>query len=248
MPSDANVTISADVLSSDFCHENWPATFAAWAALLHGTLPGTFSSFNFGNAVPDPADQDKPWIRTNADGTLDGLYVFAGGYWARPYPVPASAPERRIWEGTTTLLETYDGGANVAVTDYTGPFWEVDTNYAARMILAPGTLPSGSVVAVTSSAGSETNTLIKDNLPDLPVSWWSSNDNNADADPYTHQAEWGLIGDDGATGPANGRTQFTDEIITIDTQLAGVTTPISNLPPYRSAYIIKRTARIYITV
>ena len=66
-----------------------------------------------------------------------------------------------FWVGTEALLKTYDGGADVAITDATGPFWEVDTTVAGKFLLAPGTVGT-TVIAVTDTGGSHETTLTTD--------------------------------------------------------------------------------------
>ena len=69
--------------------------FVTWLEKNHSSyMPGNYSLYNFGNTVPAVEDQDRPWLRTNADGSPDRLYVYFNGKWVAPHPVPASDSER----------------------------------------------------------------------------------------------------------------------------------------------------------
>lgn len=128
---------------ADFC----PATLAeAWAGLVPlqtVTIPDDLG-YNYGyysGGVPDAADQDKPWIRLNADGSLDRVYTFFTGVWASPHPVPPDGATNliQLYDGDATSLDTFDGGSAGAVTATTGPFWEIIADFGNRIPIGAGT-------------------------------------------------------------------------------------------------------------
>jgi hypothetical protein len=115
-------------------------------ALLTLTVPGTFTTFNFGPATPDPEFQDRPWIKTTLDGKLEGLYTYSG-VWLRPHPLPPATNYIAIWKGAETDLWSFDGGdgtdpASNPPTETTGAMWVVDTDFAFRVPIGAGTNPT----------------------------------------------------------------------------------------------------------
>lgn len=82
------IDISFDNGSPDDC----PVTFAELIALLntliHGDLTGEFLPYVTGAATPSVDDQDKVWMRVDANGRPIGTYVFYLGAWRRQYSVP----------------------------------------------------------------------------------------------------------------------------------------------------------------
>jgi len=94
------------------------------------------------NSIPGVNDRDKLWAYLRASGQFSGYIFKYQGDWLVEHEEVASGDARRLYMGTTTDLLTYDGGANVAVTDRTGPMWEVDTVFNGRSPMGPGAIPS----------------------------------------------------------------------------------------------------------
>lgn len=162
MPQDAQITFVSQTLPEGVCPINEQERFNLYAAFLSGFLPGNFSSFNFGNSQPTVDNQDKPWIRTNADGTLDGLYVFANGAWLSPYPISAGPNGVRwFWADTVAALETFEGGSAGVVTPVTGPFWEVDTAFAGKIPRGPDGTVAVNVDASELSSGASASDQVR---------------------------------------------------------------------------------------
>jgi hypothetical protein len=236
------VTHTPGSLPSGYCWPAAPQTFYNdIISLLTSYLSGPFNPFVMGSKKPDAAYNNYPWIKTDAANNFVGVYTFgAAGLWIRPHATPPSGSERRLWVGTTADLITYDGGENVAVTDTAGPFWEVDTDFAAKFLVGPGTFAGGTVVAAGGTGGADENTLSAVNMPE-------------------HQHNIGVEAVPGIGIPSQLGALYTnggDEVFwnTTDatttagqTNMAGEATPtaISNLPPYRGIWVIKRSARIY---
>lgn len=185
------------------------------------------------------------------------LYFWNSTYsaWAREYDVPASGNERRIWVGTEADLKTYDGGADAAISASTGPFWEIDTNFAAKFPMGAGTLPvSATVVGVGDTGGEEKHVLTvsemqhfhgvgTDGQTDDPFAMLHRTWNTApttypqrvnDMNP-TSASGWH---DDGNISSGVGGTTKALADETVDGH--------NTLPPYRAVYFIKRTARIWV--
>lgn len=139
MPSNAIVTLVAGQLPQGFCFQTPQQYYEAIIAATSAFLPGNFSTFNFGNTVPDPGDQDKPWLRLDVNGDIDRWYVFVG-QWRAPNPIPPSSLERRIFRGSGVDIWSYDGGDGTdpgvnPPTDTTGAMWQRDLTFNERFPL-----------------------------------------------------------------------------------------------------------------
>jgi hypothetical protein len=160
------LTIQPGSLPEGYTPETWQEFNIHIMTLARAIWPSSQTIVNFGPSLPSSANQIYPWIRVDA-GTniIDGVYSYFNGLWCRPHPTPAAGDERRFWVGALAGLITYDRGAAGAVTAYTGPFWEQDTDFAGVFPLAPGTLASGPVVAVGDTGGEEKHVLLTAELP-----------------------------------------------------------------------------------
>jgi len=218
-------------------------------ALARAVFPGTTAGVSIGDSAP--SDHDMVWARTDASGNLIRFYTWGGyGVWGSPHPAPPSTSLRYLWVGTEGDLATFDEGTGGDPTPTTGPFWVVDHNFDARFPIAPGTLPSTTLIAVTGTGGEEKHELTEAEMPPhnhevtlvTPItSKWAGNDSGA-----------GKI----VTGDSD-IVEGTDEIEANDpffqTEDAGgsgdpaETQAHNNIPPYYGVFFIKRTARIYYT-
>ncbi len=253
-------------LPPGYCFTTWPQFAIDLFNGAFGVIPGSLGiGFNFGNSIPSVDDTNKPWIRANADGGMDKIYVYASGRWTSPHPIPASSEVREIWVGTLADLYSFDGGDGVdptvtPPTSVLGSFWERDANFDARTIVGVGTLPvSGTILAVGDTGGLDAVKLAL-----------------AEMFPHTHapQAEeqtgkplnkiWGSdpnppSGGGGVYPNNHGLASIGTVETPINTTLApmggdtSVTPPVDskaheNMPPFVAVYVIKRTARIYYTI
>ena len=237
-----------------------PGTYADFwlkmQGLMTGYLPGNYTVWNVSNATPDPEDQDKPWLRLDANGRVIRAYTFYNGLWCSKHQIPPSDDERKIWVGSLNDLKTYDEGVDEAVTDVTGPFWEQDTNFNAKFMLGAGTLPdSSTVVGVTDTGGNEEITIDADSVPhkhgvgqadhasDDVTLFYETNQIPITAPQEGHFVQGGgsAIG-----GPI---TNLFSNIVTNNQRSdATVGDAVDIMPPYYGIYVIKRTAREYYTV
>lgn len=239
----APVTFTPGTLAPGYCPVTFQQFYNDMIALLTGSIPGTFTTVNYGPGPIDPADQDKPWLRTGAGGEPDRLYFYFAGTWASLHPTPASGEERRLWVGTTAALVTYDGGQVGAVTATSGPMWEVDTTFDGKVPVGVGTLsPSGTVLAVGDTGGVDQLTLTG-NQSGLPA--------------HSHEEQCATAGSDAVGGGGANRRTFgivgsaVPQASGMETISEGPTDAVethTNMPPYIATYFIKRTARMYYTV
>lgn len=218
----------------------------------HAEMDASFSGIVMSLTAPDVDDQDKAWFNL----TNGFLYFFSGGYWVRPHPIlPSAIGLRILWPHTEAELWAYEGGdgsdpSTSAPTPTSGAMWEVDSTFAGKFILAPGTLsPSGDVVGIGSTGGADEIELAVENLPEHFHYISNSNASGTQLLAETHSMtvagvesggatdrNYTLTGLSAATNPADvGRSSLTGD---------GDPTPI--VPPYKAIYVAKRTARRYI--
>lgn len=233
--ADTPVTLIPGTLPDGYCFRGYQILYNDFFNLGTAFLAGQYRTYNYGNSEPVANDRDKPWRRLNVDGSPDRWYDYFNGEWVAPYEVPASSDERRIWVGAAVDLESYDGGSAGAVTATTGPFWEVDTDFAQRVPLGVGTLPlSGTVVNVGDTGGVDQVTLTTAQMPS-----------------HLHTISNAFAAQVGAGGGAivgfAGTGTGVVATSPVNTNATGGGQPHSNIPPYIGVYFIKRTARIYRT-
>lgn len=230
------IQLTPPALPAGYC----PSSYQQLANdIVYGTTPQFLSSvgntfFNTGASEPSADNRIYPWL--DDDGNW---WVYQGGKWARKHPIGPNDLDRRIYVGTTTQLETYDGGSAGAITTYTGPMWEVDTAFDARFPVGVGTFASSGVVNVgltstsTGVAGEDKVALVA-----------------ANNGPHSHDIVLDKVSVADSGGKRrfpNGDSQEQKEQQTFTTESTGEGTPHNNLPPFYGVYFIKRTARVYYT-
>lgn len=161
------VTLTALPLPFRFSHLDWDTTFRTFVQHIDAQLPGNYNTFNYGNTPPAVADRDKPWLRTDASGTPDRWYVYYNGLWIWPHPIPPNSGFVQMYDGDATALETEDGGSAGAVTDYTGPFWEIIADFNGRSPMGVGNVGgvgTGTAIALDANIGEEKHVQTEDEL------------------------------------------------------------------------------------
>lgn len=97
-----------------------------------------------------------------------------------------------LWLGNPADVDTLDGGEAGPVGDFSGPMWEILTSMAARMPIAPGTLPSGLVLNVGDTGGEEKHKLTTTELPEH-THLMAANENQ-DTNPLTSANQVAISG------------------------------------------------------
>lgn len=187
---------------------------------------------------PGVDERSDAWLRLiGADLYMERIYVFANGSWVSPHPIPASSDYRSLWVGSTVDLQTFDGGEVGAVTATTGPMWEVDTDFAGRIFMAPGAIPDvnpAKNLAVGEDYGTGMHTLLQAELPDvnfdLNVSQLSQTPGGSTVDGLLYQEP----------GTGSGNTANPTNLIV---NSGGDGEAINTIPPVRGIYLIRRSAR-----
>lgn len=107
-------------------------------------FPGVYAVFNSGPDEPSVEDRDKIWVKTDATtNIMVGIYSWAPtfGAWVKYHWQNGVVPtqERRLFAGNSADVDTYDGGASGGITATTGPFWQIDTDWADKIPVGVGT-------------------------------------------------------------------------------------------------------------
>jgi hypothetical protein len=109
------------------------------------TFPGSLTPWNIGSSVPSVDNRDKPWLKINAsDNSILGVFSWntAVGQWTQNHwqyhGWTPPLQERRIFVGTLTDLQTYEGGSPGTVSSFTGPFWVQDTLFTDGFAVGAG--------------------------------------------------------------------------------------------------------------
>lgn len=225
-----SISITTQDVPQSFCFQSWPQAWPFLVGLLQGSFAGDLNTINFGNTTPSSEDRDKPWLRTNADGTPDGWYAYANGAWLRRY----SGPDPGfigMWGGAEAGIDTLDGGEVGAATETTGPFWERVTAFDGRFPLGVGTI-SGAAVAVGAAGGADAIELEMENIP--------LHDHGLPGIKVLHStAPIGVIHAD------SGNDISVSTLKAEGGNTSGATVSHANVPPYRATFFIRRTARLY---
>ena len=250
MPNLTLITLTPPSLPIGYCPSNYQQlandVISGTQANFNSAIGNSF--FNFGPTTPALNNQVYPWLDENGN-----WWVFQSGYWLRQHPIAAGSDERRIYVGTTTDLQTYDGGNTGTASNWSGPMWEVDTEFSARFPVGVGTFAASGAVVVK---GKVTSTAVAGEDQHLLTT--------AEMPTHTHQVAiktFGHGGSDGDRVAADGGTSsptLTNNVSvfpssTLDPDVdaiaanTGGNVAHNNLPPFYGVYFIKRTARVYYT-
>lgn len=233
MPQNPQVIIASTSLPTGFCPGSEQERLNEYARRLTGSLPGSYSTIVYQNAKPAVSDQDKLWVRINADGTLDRMYTFANGIWRSPHQIPPGFC--MLYDGDITSIAGFDGGSVGTVTATTGPFWEEITAARGRFPVHPDpnkTLLT-TAISVKGTGGEENHALIPGELPD----------HNHDI----RGADTAILAGTGAANIFLGRNASITSVVQT-TSSGGNNKVHNNMPPYYGAYLLRRTARLYYIV
>lgn len=264
MPSSTLVKFTPGTLPAGYCFTSLQQYYEDIIQILQGEIPGQFNTVNFGPNKPDPADQDKPWIRTDAFGNFDRVYTF-NGVWLSPNPAAPSTNFRQIWIGAEADLWSTDGGdgTNPSVntpTDTTGAMWQVDTGFAFRIPIGVGANPvtydslPATTLTIGQTFGEEKHKLLPNEIAQhfhqTPV--LVSNETNL-GQAWTNLNGTTPFGTPQRTLSINGSNQNDVMIPNSGYNLgtgSAISTQLSHntMPPVLAVYFVKRTARIYYTV
>lgn len=237
MPNLTLITLTPPSLPIGYCPTNYQQlandVISGTQANFNSSIGNSF--FNYGPTTPALNNQVYPWLDENGN-----WWIFQSGYWLRQHPIAAGSAERRIYVGTTTDLQTYDGGNTNAPSNWSGPMWEVDTLFEARFPVGAGTFAASGVVSVngtttsTAVAGEDKHTLVTAEMP---------SHTHQILDQYINLTQRGSA--DTSVFSATNRSEGVANLL--PTTSSGGDAAHNNLPPFYGVYFIKRTARVYYT-
>jgi microcystin-dependent protein len=255
MPSsDLPITFNFAGLPADYCFTSFNRFALDIVAQMAGYVVGSYALFNYGNDEPAVNDRTKPWLRTNADGTFDKIYVFAGGLWVSTHPIP---PGSRMIAPSTLLTAAdvwaWDGGSGddpstTTPSFATGAMWEVDPILTGRVALGSGTMPSGAVVAPNATGGFDTHSLLAAEIP--PHTHLIASDEivttsiNPDAISQVARRHNAAGQDDVNYDLSKGTLDATIGRTSSYGGTGGAVVPMSLLPPYAGVIWMRRTGRL----
>lgn len=242
----SDITISTAEVPSTFC---WTSPQQSWpflVGLLQAQLAGETATFNFGANEPDPQDRGNPWIRLNADGSMDKVYAFYNGLWISPHAIFTGAV--MMYEGTEVSIVTLDGGEAGTVTSTSGPMWEKVSEMNGRLPIGPGTTPATTAISISTDYGTDEFSLAiaRENLPAVPLNFGTEKSTVTETDDDLKPLGYIRTG--------NGEVGYEDE--TVPRNLVGKTNDMGDgealefnqLPPVRGIWFIRKTARRFYRV
>lgn len=225
------VNISTASVPAAWCNLSLQEIWPKLVSLIAAELAGTLNTFNDGDTTPAPDDQDKPWTPPSFSGTNPpaAIYHYVNGVWIMPHPI---APGLGLmWWGAEASIVTLDGGEAGVVTETQGPMWEKVTALDGKFPLGPGTLTSGTVVAVTGTGGEEKHILTRAELPAVQVNTLSVRRTNVQDG-----------GNAVVTVPEGPSGSFITDT-PLPTEELGDGEAHNTMPPYYGTFFIRRTAR-----
>jgi hypothetical protein len=187
-----------------------------------------FSVIITGASTPSAAQRTYLWKKPN-DGRIYEWNASVGA-WVAEHLWQAAASPRFWWPlSNGAILTTFDGGDSGTLGDVSGPMWVEDTDFGGKFPLAVGTLTSGAAVTLGSTGGNDQHT---NTIAEMPVHDHAM----TNVDNTTNTL---------AAGSGTGGGIVIPREIAARTGETGSGTAYSILPPYKTGYWIKRSARRY---
>ena len=237
MPNLTLITLTPPSLPVGYCPTNYQQlandVISGTQANFNSSIGNSF--FNFGPTTPALNNQVYPWLDENGN-----WWIYQSGYWLRQHPIAARSAERRIYVGTTTDLQTYDGGNTNAPSNWSGPMWEVDTLFEARFPVGVGTFATSGAVSVN---GTTTSTAVVGEDKHKLVTAEMPSHTHQILDQYINLVQRGTA--DSGVFSATNRSEGVANLL--PTTSSGGDASHNNLPPFYGVYFIKRTDRVYYT-
>jgi len=153
MPIDNTLQVTAATFPVGYCPRSNQQLANDISAGMRVTFTGTFTTIK-SSTEPSVEYRGSIWIKTDAtSGAVLGEFTFSSTYgiWLAyhwPFNIVPTG-EKKLFGGSTIQLLSFDGGENAAITETTGPFWEVDTDWTDRFPMgASATVPVNTNVNV----------------------------------------------------------------------------------------------------
>jgi microcystin-dependent protein len=216
------------------CYPSAPQVFAQDIVdALSATVD--LDGVNFGNTTPTADQQDRPWVRTNVDGSLDALYTFFAGGWYRKEPYLIG--QVIMWNSNTLPNPRWTWCDGTAST--------LDMRCRAPIATSqPNNTGTGfSIRTLNDGGGDETITLTEAQLAQHNHAVYGPNNGASGT------TNWGLLVPDGALTAARGNPNaYIDENTGGNAYIdqAGNDQPHNNMMPYRAIGFIQFIGPIYV--
>lgn len=234
---------------TDYCPANWQQAANDFFNGGAGQLPSGGNGFWFGDTAPTDPTSFPVWIRTAAGvPVFPSMWLLQNGVWVARHPVPAASSAKMIWDGTEASAWSFEGGdgTNNPATITTGPMWVVDHNYDGNLLAGTGLVPGSNPainIATGVPYGTAQFTIIQDNLPvsmsyNLVLEWY----NYLGGGAMTY-SPWAVNAGPPAVAP---NADITSGTLSLPNPTGGK--QIQNYPPAIGMFVIKRTARVWVTV
>ena len=155
-----------------------------------------------------------------------------------------------MWTTALPTMTTFDGGDANPTSAISGPMWEVVTALQARSPIGVGTLPSGAILNVGDTGGSETVTLGPTNMPAHGHDLWvgSSDGSTSGIREALQTVNNPHSGTDAQYASSDGVTGHNNYVKNSYGDASGNAVAHTNMPPYLAVYLLRRTARLFYTV
>lgn len=262
------ITLLPGTLPAGYCYPDDPQQLnldivTRILAFLDQNFPGIYVG---PTSAPPPADQrDRVWI--NSDNQLS--YQYLGGKWRRTYQFAAAnsglSPFLVLWTGLAADIDSFDGGSPGAVSDTTGPLWQIVAEFAGSVPIGVGLIPGSSPAATITAPGDTKDSLgvtgeYAHVLTDLEGAVAAHKHGIGVCDPASDDGAFPIQA--ASTVPSwaghfitGGGSQSSPTATTANlfslapgTDGKGVVPSAghNNMQPYRGVYFIARTARKYV--
>jgi len=213
----------------------------------YGLIDGA-TEYIVSETAPGADDQGKLWIQVNSSNQPIRQWIYSGGAWLWPHPIPPNDKRLQMFVGSAAEVDTLDGGVAGTAGSKSGPFWEIYSDMSAKFPMGVGTLEDGTSVAVTNTGGQERVTLTSTQVPDHQhkgKAYYKASGGTAGSDESglmdnLYHENSGHTTNSGTTSVAAAGVLTSETVGTI-----GESHP--NLPPYYGVYFIKRTGRQFYT-
>lgn len=231
-------------LPSGFCPSNYQDLLNNFSANQTVTFPTTFTGVTVSAAKP--VDTSQAWLKLDTLGRPTRFYYFAQGAWLAAHP---DFPGKTIiWTGVLPDFTIFDGGDSSVPSPLSGPMWQLakDKNgnvIEAKFLIAAGTLPSSTILAVGDTGGEEKHTLLLKETPPHTHDF-TVNAFNTDA------AGSGVLtgGNDNASTPRPDGSFNGTTVSTGGDGTPAAALPFNEMPPYLTVYYLQRTNRLYYAI
>lgn len=240
------VPLYSGVLPSS-CYSNFQGLSDDIMSYGYGLIDGA-TEYIVSETAPGADDQGKLWIQVNSYHQPIRQWIYSGGAWLWPHPIPPNDNRLQMFVGSAAEVDTLDGGVAGTAGSKSGPFWEIYSDMSAKFPMGVGTLEDGTSVAVTNTGGQERVTLTSTQVPDHQhkgKAYYKASGGTAGSDESglmdnLYHENSGHTTNSGTTSVAAAGVLTSETVGTI-----GESHP--NLPPYYGVYFIKRTGRQFYT-